>query len=667
MPVHVKMLDKDGVGFRLITVEDPVCLQLIATDPNIGDYPVIRVGIPPAPVMNYPLTGDAYVMNENGETISKVAYKDCLREIGKADVPGMRPDRKGLEELQPFPQQIRDVFRTSSLTIGTNLGAVKPIPFKPRVVDINPDFREISCIDNEWKIDAGGKMVSLSLLNGEDILRLKGIIRQDQREDFAEYLAVNHPGSKTDVEAIGVAIARVRRLHEAYVKVAGDGLYGTSTFTPLEPDPELGGHLYALIDGQKTHVSGLSLGDVMIDNVFYLNPLAVNPEDCGCDPEIMEYMLDASTVYYHARPQDCTDDIGIKGWIDYQFSDGKRKEEPKEEKLDPIEPVTFPFNPDEMFSRLYKDINNDWRVGINRMVLSLCDLEVQHVVSNRVWLHPRECAEFDSWVVSKEAALKMDKLFDHKVALVKRVGEMVVKALDEYGPNTGHYLTFHPVSMRPGFPVIRQPSENKEPKALLILKHLSLAEIAYYKVFIPNDFGSQDVLVKELGEKKYQALVDNTTMLKFMYRGMDVPGAGKDDSTVLEELQQTGIVPKEENSTNALVYAMDATALTGTLSHDLREIFFRKACESIRRFPNRKVYGCVTKAEVGLVASECVYNVSLVVDNDVMWVGCGARVVSDKFGAMNHLIADRNHKDHTWYIIVQGAGHNIVVVTKQNK
>jgi hypothetical protein len=334
------MLDKDGVGFRFVTVEDPVCIQLIPTDPDIGGYPVLRIGRTPAPIINYPLTNDAYVMNDAGETISKVSLKECLREVGKEQ---FRPDRKGLAELPPFEEQhrkvISDSLRMGSLSVNIKtddpVGLVKemreafngtdknPNGNRPRQIQLDPSFRRIEASEEKWWVYNGDKLIDVLMLGARDLATLNACVSPNDRVAFDEYLILNWSGKAETLQGFQKEIARNNKLYDAYMLVAGTTVCTATSFTPLMPDPELGAHLYALINGQKVHVSALTMGDVIINNVFYLNPLSVDPTVVDCDPEIMTYMLAASTVYFHARPEERTDETGIKGWIDYAFHDSK--------------------------------------------------------------------------------------------------------------------------------------------------------------------------------------------------------------------------------------------------------------------------------------------------------------------------------------------------------
>ena len=80
MSMTVKMLDEAGKGFRLVTVDEPVDIQVIS-----GDQPrlVIHQAIASL-TRGFPLVNNAYIMNAAGETVSKIDYKEV-----KSGQPGI--------------------------------------------------------------------------------------------------------------------------------------------------------------------------------------------------------------------------------------------------------------------------------------------------------------------------------------------------------------------------------------------------------------------------------------------------------------------------------------------------------------------------------------------------------------------------------------------------
>lgn len=83
MTVHIKMFLQDGVSFRLLTAENPINIQVVVSDPELGGYPVLRVTNPPA---THVLSGDAYIMNDKGDTISKIDFKTFTKAISRESI-----------------------------------------------------------------------------------------------------------------------------------------------------------------------------------------------------------------------------------------------------------------------------------------------------------------------------------------------------------------------------------------------------------------------------------------------------------------------------------------------------------------------------------------------------------------------------------------------------
>ena len=80
MSMTIKMLDETGKGFRLVSVGEPVDIQVIS-----GDSPRIVVHQAIASLSRgFPLVNNAYIMNAAGDTISKIDYKEV-----KSGQPGM--------------------------------------------------------------------------------------------------------------------------------------------------------------------------------------------------------------------------------------------------------------------------------------------------------------------------------------------------------------------------------------------------------------------------------------------------------------------------------------------------------------------------------------------------------------------------------------------------
>lgn len=85
MNVIIKMMDADNKGFRLLTVGEPVDVHVRAFDEASMTNPSLTVnhGVSPS-TKSYPLVGNAYIMNEAGDTISKIDFV----EVSKGMAPG---------------------------------------------------------------------------------------------------------------------------------------------------------------------------------------------------------------------------------------------------------------------------------------------------------------------------------------------------------------------------------------------------------------------------------------------------------------------------------------------------------------------------------------------------------------------------------------------------
>ena len=77
MSIIIKMMDKDNTGFRLVSVIEPVDLHVLPYDKVKPSKPciIVRHGLT-ALNKTYDLEGNAYIMNEAGDTISKIDFKD---------------------------------------------------------------------------------------------------------------------------------------------------------------------------------------------------------------------------------------------------------------------------------------------------------------------------------------------------------------------------------------------------------------------------------------------------------------------------------------------------------------------------------------------------------------------------------------------------------------
>lgn len=80
MNVVIKMMDADNTGFRLLTVTEPVDVHVKAYNPPAFQKPVLVVGYGLTALnKTYDVNGNVYIMNEAGDTISKVDYADVSK------------------------------------------------------------------------------------------------------------------------------------------------------------------------------------------------------------------------------------------------------------------------------------------------------------------------------------------------------------------------------------------------------------------------------------------------------------------------------------------------------------------------------------------------------------------------------------------------------------
>jgi len=82
MNLIIKMMDRDNKSFRMLVVEEPVDIKVnLGTPPN-GNHGLVIQHALPGKNRSYPITGNVYIMNASGDTISKITEKDL-------EYPGM--------------------------------------------------------------------------------------------------------------------------------------------------------------------------------------------------------------------------------------------------------------------------------------------------------------------------------------------------------------------------------------------------------------------------------------------------------------------------------------------------------------------------------------------------------------------------------------------------
>lgn len=80
MNLIVKMMDQDNKSFRMVAVGAPVDITVNLSTPT--PHLLVNHGVPGFN-KTYPLKGNAYIMNEKGETVSKIDAKDFAKEPDK--------------------------------------------------------------------------------------------------------------------------------------------------------------------------------------------------------------------------------------------------------------------------------------------------------------------------------------------------------------------------------------------------------------------------------------------------------------------------------------------------------------------------------------------------------------------------------------------------------
>lgn len=445
MPVHVKMLDKDGVGFRQITVQDPACLQLVATDPDIGDYPVLRVGHASSGIINYPLTNDAYIMNEAGGTISKINFKDCLREVGKEE-SGMRPDRRSLSQMPPFDEFNRKATKTLYMILDKDNKAPKQTvqsimdqfvgaesieaSYKSFCTNTHFDANMVEKENDHWTFHVNGKRARAIDFSASDLEKMRVGVYDENKEAFEEYFRINYSELLSSTDQCLQAIQRNVSLCKYHMDVVGTWSPEIDIdFTPIVFDPELGNQPYVQIDGVKKHLNELSMGDVLMHNVFFLEPLGVNPDLLEQPPEVINQLMKASTVFYFNNPGMRKDGSVAKGWIDYTFHHMRDQEKVDwsavaAPKVDLTPAPTIP-------TRLQCNDDGNWCAVIEGVEVQIYEMNSQLIALNRIYLHTEDENAFDAWDATKKKSLRMDPMFDEKVKLVKAMGVMIATPEDQ--------------------------------------------------------------------------------------------------------------------------------------------------------------------------------------------------------------------------------------------
>jgi len=88
MQTFIKLMEKDGINFRMLTIDGEADFEFMAAS-GPDSYPVLRISKHgDYNNRDIDLVGDVYVMNNEGKTISKILYKDLVRTV-----PNKREDK----------------------------------------------------------------------------------------------------------------------------------------------------------------------------------------------------------------------------------------------------------------------------------------------------------------------------------------------------------------------------------------------------------------------------------------------------------------------------------------------------------------------------------------------------------------------------------------------
>lgn len=159
MQTFIKLMDKDGISFRMLTINGEADFEFIpASGPD--SFPVLRI----SKGGDYnnreiDLVGDTYIMNNEGKTISKTLHKDLVRSsIPKQQVkdkPRLDQVAATVAEAQRQPQQptVDDVMAERQKLMGKALwgGGIKGA--EPKITfNKNLDNR-VLVMDANWKVE----------------------------------------------------------------------------------------------------------------------------------------------------------------------------------------------------------------------------------------------------------------------------------------------------------------------------------------------------------------------------------------------------------------------------------------------------------------------------------------------------------------------------------
>lgn len=327
MATYVKMMDKDGVGFQMITVEDPAQIRFKATDVDMEDYPVLMVSKPPSGVLRYPLVNDAYIMNHQGETISKIVFKEALREIGKEEYRKDQPGQSG----KSFDEMLgKKSLGNRNFPLGVNSSLPRNLApgFVAKEPVIDPDkyfvsidkFVEVKKRDIGWVIDINGKSAKVDIFTPNEISEL--LVWCEEPHLLSNWFSGNSYIDEQTRQSLMVEVIRNNLLRKEAISVLGDSCIAFQECHPLiKSDIKLldKDNYYVILNGVKVEYKDLTMGQIVRYNVFYEDPMNVELETGTREEKEKQFlMLQNSTVFFALKPEARKAHSTVNVWLDYR-------------------------------------------------------------------------------------------------------------------------------------------------------------------------------------------------------------------------------------------------------------------------------------------------------------------------------------------------------------
>lgn len=322
MATYVKMMDKDGVGFQMITVEDPAQIRFKATDEDMEDYPVLMVSKPPSGVLRYPLVNDAYIMNHQGETISKIVFKEALREIGKEEYRKGQSgqDGKSFDEMLGKKYLGTLIKSLSSFRANADSSIAKPAPDPDKYVVHMDKFVEVEKQDIGWTININGKHAKVDIFTPNEIGEL--LVWCENPQLLSDWLSGNSRIDEHVHQRLMVEVTRNNQLRKEAISVLGDSYIAYQKCHPLiKSDIKLldKDNYYVILDDVKVEYKDLTMGQIVRYNVFYEDPMNVELETGTQEEKEKQFLLlQNSTVFFALKPEARKAHSTVNVWHDYR-------------------------------------------------------------------------------------------------------------------------------------------------------------------------------------------------------------------------------------------------------------------------------------------------------------------------------------------------------------